>query len=80
MAEDRTVRWPDERDKSLALTVRQREVLVLCERYLRETGEPASVRYLARRLGVHPSTIVDHLEALARKNWLRTSTTPRRRV
>jgi len=54
------------------LAVRQRAVLMLIARYYEATGETPSVYYIARRLGVHPKTISQHLEALYRKGWLRT--------
>lgn len=61
------------------LTGRQRLVLDTIVRYYRATGEPCTVRYLARRLGLHPSTIGEHLSALYRKGWLPAPAAPRRR-
>lgn len=63
------------------LTDRQSVVLETVESYYAVTGEPCPVRYLARRLRVHHSTIQSHLEALERKGWLATSgpAVPRRR-
>lgn len=54
------------------LAVRQRAVLVLIARFYEATGETPSVQYIARRMGLHPKTVHEHLEALWRKGWLRT--------
>ena len=54
------------------LTDRQETVLRAVERYYEVTGEPCPIRYLARRLSRHHSTIQSHLEALERKGWLAT--------
>lgn len=64
------------------LTDRQQVVLETVEQYYAVTGEPCPVRYLARRLRVHHSTIQSHLEALERKGWLQTTgpAIPRRRL
>jgi DNA-binding transcriptional regulator YhcF (GntR family) len=39
-------------------------------RYGQFAGEPPSVRFLARRLGLHWTTVQDHLVAIHRKGWL----------
>lgn len=56
------------------LTERQREVLRVIAQVYAAIGEPPSVRYLARRLGVHHSVVEDHLAVLCRKGWLATPT------
>lgn len=58
------------------LTDRQQSVLELCQRYFDTAGEPCSVRYLARRLDLHPKTVQDHLNALLRKGRIAASTIP----
>ena len=58
------------------LTNRQQAVLELCQRYFETAGEPCSVRYLARRLDLHPKTVQDHLNALLRKGRIAASTIP----
>lgn len=55
------------------LPLRQRQVLTAIVDYSTVVGEQPTVRGLARRLHVHHSTIQEHLEALARKGWLRSS-------
>lgn len=57
------------------LAARQRDVLVLIARFREATGEPPTVEYLARRLGIAPNTVREHLAALHRKGWL-TSPSP----
>lgn len=57
------------------LAVRQRDVLRLIARYHVANDEFPSVRWLAQRLGLHHSTVQDHLTALFRKGWL-TSPSP----
>jgi len=52
------------------LTDRQREVYAEMVRYGQFAGEPPSVRFLARRLGLHWTTVQDHLVAIHRKGWL----------
>ena len=56
-----------------ALTARQKDIMVEVANYYIATGEPAPIRYLARRMDVHHSTIQDHLRALNRKGWLATA-------
>lgn len=52
------------------LATRQRDVLRLIARHVEATGEPPTVEYLGRRLGVHRKTIQQHLDALFAKGWL----------
>ncbi len=52
------------------MTVKQREVLWLIVRYLDVTGETPPVAVLARKLGLNPSTVREHLTALHHKGWL----------
>lgn len=56
------------------ITDRQRELYNLIEKVCDLTGEPPTERFLARRIGVHHSTVQWHLHALHRKGWLRTPT------
>lgn len=58
------------------LTTKQRTVLMVVDRYTTATGEPCSARYLARRLNLHHSTVLEHLSVLYRKGWLRTPNAP----
>ena len=58
------------------LTERQSQVYAEIVKVHDVTGEGASVRYLARRLSLHHSTIQEHLAALRRKRWLRSSGSP----
>lgn len=58
------------------LTSRQRDVLSAILTYHEAVGEEPSVRYIARRLNLHHSTIQDHLSALQRKGWLRSGGAP----
>jgi DNA-binding MarR family transcriptional regulator len=55
------------------LTERQRAVLAVIARYHAATGEACSVRFIARRLSIDPSTAQEHIEALYRKGWLRSA-------
>jgi DNA-binding transcriptional MocR family regulator len=55
------------------LSDRQRAVLSLLERYRRENREFPSLSYLARELGVHHSTMQEHLGELHRKRYLRAA-------
>lgn len=59
-----------------ALTLKQRRLVEAIDEYSRVTGEPCSAYYLARRIGVHHTTIREHLEALHRRGWVRTATAP----
>lgn len=58
------------------LTTKQRYVLMVIDQYVRATGEPCSLRYIARRVAVHHSTVESHLTALYRKGWLMTPNAP----
>jgi Mn-dependent DtxR family transcriptional regulator len=53
------------------LAERQRAVMRVIATYHEATEEYPSARYIARRLGVHLSTVQEHLVALTRKGWLR---------
>lgn len=59
-----------------ALTLKQRRLVEAIDEYCRCTGEPCSASYLARRVGVHPSTIREHILALYRLGWVRTPNAP----
>lgn len=62
---------PDNRAVSPGvLTNRQREVYEEIERYTDFAQEPPSVAFIARRLGMHWTTVQEHLEALHRKHWI----------
>ena len=52
------------------LTARQREIYSLITQYTAVAGEPPSVCFIARRVGVHRTTVQFHLEAIHRKGWL----------
>jgi DNA-binding CsgD family transcriptional regulator len=54
-----------------ALTDRQRVVLTTIDQYYKATGEACSVAYVARRLGLHPSTVREYVHMIAKKGWLR---------
>lgn len=56
------------------LTPRQRDVLRLIARFWEATGEAPSQRFVARRLGLHLTTVQAHLEALHVKGWLKDPT------
>jgi len=58
------------------LSGRQRIVLDVIARYVRNTGEPCSGSYIARHLGIHHSTVQEHISALYRKGWLMTPNAP----
>lgn len=59
-----------------SLSDREREVLGVVVRYVSGTGEPCPGRYIARQLGMHHSTIQQHLERLHRRGWLRGPNAP----
>ena len=59
-----------------ALTDRQRAVFTMIVDYNAATGEPCSLSYVSRRLGLHRSTIRDHIKAIHRKGWLRAPGAP----
>jgi Mn-dependent DtxR family transcriptional regulator len=52
------------------LTSRQRDVLRVIVRFTESTGEAPSARYVARRLGLHLTTVQEHLQAMHEKGWL----------
>lgn len=60
-------------NRAEVLTDRQRTVLSEIERYVAAYHEPPSIRFLARRMGLHHKTIQEHLDRLNRKGWLRAS-------
>lgn len=59
------------------LTDKQRVVLSFIVNYYAHTGEPCSVPYLARKLGLHRNTVMDHLRALRDKGSLPALCAPR---
>jgi DNA-binding MarR family transcriptional regulator len=59
-----------------ALTGKQRRLLEVIARYCDATGEACPGNYLARREGVHHSTVREHLEALYRRGWLNSPNAP----
>jgi predicted ArsR family transcriptional regulator len=58
------------------LTLKQRRLVEAIDQFTRATGEPCSAHYLARRIGVHHTTIREHLEALHRRGWVLTPNAP----
>ena len=67
---------PTDRVELSPLTLRQQDVFTAISEYCRVTGEPCTANYLARRLGLHHSTVHEHLAALHRKGWLRAPNAP----
>jgi repressor LexA len=64
-----------------ALTARQREVLEIIERHMRERGYPPSVREIGEAVGLtSPSTVHAHLAALQRRGYLRRDPTKPRAI
>lgn len=59
-----------------ALTAAQSRILGEIALYVEVTGEPCGGRYLARRLGLHHSTVQQQLERLHRQGWLRGPSSP----
>lgn len=59
-----------------ALTFKQRRLLEAIAQYCDVTGEACPGNYLARRAGVHHSTVREHLEALYRRGWLNSPNAP----
>lgn len=53
-----------------ALTERQRQVFQVVAEYYEHTGEPCSVRYVARRLRVSHQRVHQHLTILRERRWL----------
>ena len=63
------------------LTSRQREILEVIERYMRERGYPPSVREIGEAVGLtSPSTVHNHLAALQRLGFLRRDPTKPRAI
>ena len=60
----------------MTLTDRQRAIVVMIRRYFRATGEACPASFIARRLGLHHSTVQEHLSALHRKGILRGPNPP----
>lgn len=58
------------------LTTAQRRVLEWIERYETALDEPCPSGFVARRMGLHHSTIQQHITALHRKGWLRSNSSP----
>lgn len=58
------------------LPPQQARVLATVQGHYDATGEAASAHYVARRLGVHPSTVRKHFEALHRKGYLQAPGSP----
>lgn len=63
-----------------ALTDRQRLLLSVMAQYWIATGEPCSMRYLARRLHLSKSTVHEHIRALHKKGYLAAPCVPSGRV
>lgn len=66
-------------DSVKPLTRRQRAVLTIITQYYAAAGEGCSVRYIARRLRIHHSTVQEHIDALYRKGWIMMPSAPRPR-
>ena len=65
----------------VALTSRQREILEVIDRYMRERGYPPSVREIGEAVGLtSPSTVHNHLAALQRRGLLRRDPTKPRAI
>jgi repressor LexA len=63
------------------LTARQREVLEIIEKHMRERGYPPSVREIGEAVGLtSPSTVHAHLAALQRHGYLRRDPTKPRAI
>lgn len=60
----------------LILPDKQRRALHVIEVYYAATGEACPLRYIGRRLNLHPSTVAGHIEKLYRKGWLRAPNGP----
>lgn len=58
------------------LTRRQRAIFQAIRTFVRVTGEPCSVSYLARKFSIHHSTAQSHIFALYRKGYLKTPSAP----
>jgi repressor LexA len=65
----------------VGLTARQREVLEIIEKHMRERGYPPSVREIGEAVGLtSPSTVHAHLGALQRHGYLRRDPTKPRAI
>jgi repressor LexA len=63
------------------LTPRQREILVIIERHMRQHGYPPSVREIGEAVGLtSPSTVHAHLGALQKRGYLRRDPTKPRAI
>jgi repressor LexA len=63
------------------LTARQREILVIIERHMRQHGYPPSVREIGEAVGLtSPSTVHAHLSALQKRGYLRRDPTKPRAI
>jgi repressor LexA len=63
------------------LTARQREVLEIIEKHMRDRGYPPSVREIGEAVGLtSPSTVQAHLAALQRHGYLRRDPTKPRAI
>jgi len=63
------------------LTARQREILKVIERHMRERGYPPSVREIGEAVGLtSPSTVHNHLASLQRLGYLRRDPTKPRAI
>ena len=63
------------------LTSRQREILEVIDRYMRERGYPPSVREIGEAVGLtSPSTVHNHLASLQRLGLLRRDPTKPRAI
>jgi repressor LexA len=63
------------------LTPRQREVLEIIEKHMRDHGYPPSVREIGEAVGLtSPSTVHAHLNALQRRGYLRRDPTKPRAI
>jgi DNA-binding CsgD family transcriptional regulator len=62
-------------DDHSTLSPRQREVLDLIRAHVRLVREAPPATLIARRLGLHHSTVASHLQALADKGYLSSPTT-----
>jgi SOS-response transcriptional repressor LexA len=60
----------------MSLTGRQKAIVEVIRRYYRATGEPCPASSIARQLGLHHSTVQEHLVALHRKGLLRGPNPP----
>jgi repressor LexA len=67
--------------EAAALTPRQREVLEIIEKHMRDRGYPPSVREIGEAVGLtSPSTVHAHLNALQRRGYLRRDPTKPRAI